>query len=166
MELWVFIAVLAAAAQTVRFGVQKVLAGGKLSAAAATWARFLWSWPFAALLAFLYGSATGAGWPTFTGAFFVYGILGGTLVSTLRLDFNLATYLQNTVDFLEARDIVSSLTKGAVFGFIAALMGCYYGLGAGRGAAGVGRATKSSVVATAVLILAANFLLTEAFFST
>ena len=79
MELWVFIAVLAAAAQTVRFGVQKVLAGGKLSAAAATWARFLWSWPFAALLAFLYGSATEAGWPTFTGAFFVYGILGGTL---------------------------------------------------------------------------------------
>ena len=93
------------------------------------------------------------------------GILGGTLVSTLRLDFNLATYLQNTVDFLEPRDIVSSLTKGAAFGFIAALMGCYYGLSAGRGAAGVGQATKSSVVAAAVLILAANFLLTEAFFS-
>jgi phospholipid/cholesterol/gamma-HCH transport system permease protein len=55
--------------------------------------------------------------------------------------------------------------KGAVFGFIAALMGCYYGMNSERGAMGVGRATKSSVVAAAILILAANFLLTEAFFS-
>ena len=58
-----------------------------------------------------------------------------------------------------------SLAKGAVFGFIAALMGCYYGMNSERGAMGVGRATKSSVVAAAILILAANFLLTEAFFS-
>ena len=60
---------------------------------------------------------------------------------------------------------MSSLVKGAVFGFIAALMGCYYGMQSQRGAMGVGRATKGSVVAAAVLILAANFLLTEAFFS-
>ncbi len=95
----------------------------------------------------------------------VIGILGGTLVATLRLGFNTASYLQNTVDFLTALDIASSLTKGAVFGFIAALMGCYYGLSSSRGAAGVGVATKSSVVAASVLILAANFVLTEAFFS-
>lgn len=95
----------------------------------------------------------------------IIGIMGGTLVSTLRLDFTTTTYLQNTVDFLEARDIVSSLAKGAVFGFLAALMGCYHGLQSDRGAAGVGRATKSSVVAASVAILAANFLLTEAFFS-
>jgi len=34
-----------------------------------------------------------------------------------------------------------------------------------RGAMGVGRATKSSVQAAAILILFANFLLTGAFFS-
>jgi len=96
----------------------------------------------------------------------VIGILGGYLVGTERLGFNAATYLQNTVDFLEPRDIISSLAKGAVFGFIAALMGCYYGMTSGRGAMGVGRATKDAVVAAAVLILAANFVLTEAFFST
>ncbi len=95
----------------------------------------------------------------------IIGILGGTVVGTGRLGFNLAVYLQNTVDFLEMRDVVSSLVKGAAFGGIAALMGCYYGMNAGRGAAGVGRATKTSVVAASVLILAANFLLTEAFFS-
>jgi TRAP-type uncharacterized transport system fused permease subunit len=93
------------------------------------------------------------------------GIYGGFLVGTERLGFNAAAYLQNTVDFLEPRDIISSLAKGAVFGFIAALMGCYYGMNSERGAMGVGRATKSSVVAAAILILAANFVLTGVFFS-
>ena len=59
----------------------------------------------------------------------------------------------------------SSLAKGAAFGFIAALMGCYFGMRSGRGAQGVGRATKSAVVAASVLILAANYALTEVFFS-
>ena len=93
------------------------------------------------------------------------GIFGGYLVGTGRLGFNEAAYLTNTVDFLQRIDIISSLAKGAAFGFIAALMGCYFGMRSGRGAQGVGRATKSAVVAASVLILAANYLLTEAFFS-
>lgn len=93
------------------------------------------------------------------------GIMGGYFVGTGRLGFNPATYMTNTIDFLEALDIISSLTKGAVFGFLAALMGCYYGMTSGRGAQGVGRATKQAVVAASVLILAANFLLTELFFA-
>lgn len=103
--------------------------------------------------------------PLLVGVGDIIGIFGGFLVGTERLGFNAQTYLKNTVDFLEARDILSSLVKGAVFGFIAALIGCWYGMSSGRGAMGVGRATKGSVVAAAVLILAANFLLTEAFFS-
>jgi phospholipid/cholesterol/gamma-HCH transport system permease protein len=95
----------------------------------------------------------------------VIGIMGGYLVATERLGFNPATYITNTVNFLESLDIISSLTKGAAFGFIAALMGCWFGMTSARGAMGVGRATKSAVVAAAVLILAANFILTEAFFS-
>jgi len=94
------------------------------------------------------------------------GIFGGYIVGTLRLGFNAASYIQNTVDFLEARDIASSLIKGAVFGFIASLVGCYYGMASSRGAAGVGRATKGAVVTASVLILAANFFLTELFFRT
>lgn len=93
------------------------------------------------------------------------GIMGGYIVGTERLGFNPASYIKNTVDFLEARDLMSSLVKGAVFGFIAALMGCYYGMQSQRGAAGVGAATKGAVVAASVLILAANFFLTEAFFT-
>ncbi|HKK30633.1 MAG TPA: ABC transporter permease, partial [Alphaproteobacteria bacterium] len=42
---------------------------------------------------------------------------------------------------------------------------CYYGMNSGRGAQGVGRATKTAVVAASVLILASNYILTEVFFS-
>lgn len=93
------------------------------------------------------------------------GIWGGYLVGVTRLDFNPATYLKNTVDFLEGWDIWSGLIKGAVFGFIVAVMGCFHGMRSGRGAQGVGRATKQAVVAASVLILAANYVLTEVFFS-
>jgi phospholipid/cholesterol/gamma-HCH transport system permease protein len=103
--------------------------------------------------------------PVLVGVGNVIGIMGGYLVGVNRLGFNAGTYLRNTIDFLEASDIVTSLAKGAVFGFLAALMGCYYGMQSGRGAQGVGRATKSAVVAASVLILAANFILTELFFA-
>jgi phospholipid/cholesterol/gamma-HCH transport system permease protein len=93
------------------------------------------------------------------------GIFGGYLVGVSRLGFNPATYLKNTREFLEFWDVASGLWKGAAFGFIVALMGCYYGMRSGRGAQGVGRATKSAVVAASVLILATNYILTEVFFS-
>ena len=93
------------------------------------------------------------------------GIMGGYLVGINRLGFSSAAYLQNTIDFLQVWDVTSGLVKGAVFGFIVALMGCYFGMNSDRGAHGVGRATKSAVVTASVLILAANYLLTEVFFS-
>ncbi|TMV08877.1 ABC transporter permease [Ruegeria sediminis] len=103
--------------------------------------------------------------PVLVGVGDVIGVAGGYVVATENLGFNAAAYLKNTVDFLEPLDIVSSLVKGAAFGVIAAVMGCYYGMTSGRGAQGVGRATKGSVEAAAVLILAANFVLTGVFFS-
>lgn len=93
------------------------------------------------------------------------GIAGGWIVGITRLDFNSATYLKNTVDFLEVWDVGSGLVKGAVFGFIVAVMGCYAGMNSARGAQGVGAATKSAVVSASMLILAANYVLTEVFFT-
>jgi len=93
------------------------------------------------------------------------GIMGGYIVGTTRLGFNSAAYLTNTLNFLDFWDVASGLVKGAVFGFIIALMGCYFGMNSGRGAQGVGAATKSAVVAASVLILASNYVLTEVFFA-
>jgi len=93
------------------------------------------------------------------------GIFGGYLVSTTRLGFNEIAYIQNTTDFLEVWDVTSGLIKGAVFGFLVAIMGCYHGMKSGKGARGVGRATTNAVVSASILILAANYLLTELFFN-
>lgn len=103
--------------------------------------------------------------PLLVGVGDAIGIMGGYVVGVTRLDFNPAAYIKNTVDFLQLWDILSGMVKGAVFGFIVAIMGCYFGMNSGRGAQGVGRATKSAVVSASVLILAANYILTELFFS-
>ena len=92
------------------------------------------------------------------------GIMGGFLVATNRLNFNAATYINNTYDFLEFDDIFSGLVKAAVFGFIVALMGCFHGYYSGRGAQGVAQATTNAVVSASVLIIASNYVLTEVFF--
>lgn len=93
------------------------------------------------------------------------GIMGGYIVGTRSLDFNAATYLKNTAEFLTWDDIFSGLIKAAFFGLIIALMGCYHGFHSKGGAQGVGRATTNAVVSSAILILAANFILTSLLFS-
>jgi phospholipid/cholesterol/gamma-HCH transport system permease protein len=92
------------------------------------------------------------------------GIFGGYFVGTRSLGFNEYAYLKNTADFLTVNDVVSGLIKAAVFGFVIALMGCYHGFNSKGGAQGVGRATTNAVVSSAILILAANFLLTSLLF--
>ncbi|PPQ28033.1 MlaE family ABC transporter permease [Rhodopila globiformis] len=95
----------------------------------------------------------------------ILGVLGGFIVSTLKLGFNAETYLINTINFLETQDVVSGLVKAAVFGFIIALMGCFQGYNSKGGAQGVGSATTSAVVSASILILAFDYVLTEMFFA-
>jgi phospholipid/cholesterol/gamma-HCH transport system permease protein len=95
----------------------------------------------------------------------IIGVMGGYLVAIHRLDFNAVNYLKNTFEFLEPLDVISGLAKAAVFGFIIALMGCYHGFNSRGGAQGVGRATTDAVVSSLILILIANYFVTEAFFA-
>jgi phospholipid/cholesterol/gamma-HCH transport system permease protein len=91
--------------------------------------------------------------------------MGGFIVSTFKLGFNQATYLRSSLDFLQTDDIVSGLAKAAVFGFLITLMGCYQGYNSRGGAQGVGAATTAAVVSASILILAFDYVLTEAFFA-
>lgn len=95
----------------------------------------------------------------------IIGVFGGFLVSVYRLDFNPSSYLQRTWEFLTVIDVVSGLVKAAVFGFVIALMGCYFGHNSKGGAQGVGQATTNAVVAASILILVTNYLITGIFFS-
>lgn len=91
----------------------------------------------------------------------IIGVMGGYLVGVGSLGFNGAIYLRNTLDFLEAGDVALGLVKAAAFGFIIAVMGCYFGFRSSGGALGVGRAATNAVVTATVLILAANYVITS-----
>ncbi|MGF1550880.1 MAG: MlaE family ABC transporter permease [Paracoccaceae bacterium] len=93
------------------------------------------------------------------------GIWGAFLIGVHRLGFEPAVFLQTTWDFLTFMDVTSGLIKAAVFGFVVALIGCFQGYYSGRGAQGVGQATRVAVVQASVLILATNFIMTDLFFS-
>jgi phospholipid/cholesterol/gamma-HCH transport system permease protein len=81
------------------------------------------------------------------------GILGGFLVGTGMLDLSLTNFLDRTVHALNGRYFLLGVSKSLVFGGLVALCGCYYGLRAGRNAAGVGEATTSAVVAGIVGVI-------------
>jgi phospholipid/cholesterol/gamma-HCH transport system permease protein len=95
----------------------------------------------------------------------IIGIFGGFVISVNLLNFNAATYVKNTVDFLENIDIISGLVKAGAFGFVVTLMGCYHGFQSRGGAEGVGTATTNAVVTASILILTTNLILTRLFFS-
>ena len=71
------LAVAAAAAQSLRFALQKVLASATLGPAAATWSRFFWSAPIAILGMAVYLGATGQAFPRLGPSFWAYGVAGG-----------------------------------------------------------------------------------------
>ena len=95
----------------------------------------------------------------------IIGVLGGYIVGVYKLGFGPLEYLNSTLEYLETEDVVSGLVKAAVFGFLVALMGCYQGYHSRGGAQGVGAATTKAVVSASILILTANYIVTEVFFS-
>jgi phospholipid/cholesterol/gamma-HCH transport system permease protein len=95
----------------------------------------------------------------------VIGVMGGWLVSVYKLGFGPIEYINRSFEHLETQDVVSGLVKAAVFGFLLTLMGCYHGYRSKGGAQGVGAATTRAVVSASILILIANYVVTELFFA-
>tara|TARA_R110002110_G_scaffold132616_14_gene314427 strand:- start:9097 stop:10014 length:918 start_codon:yes stop_codon:yes gene_type:complete len=77
-DLWIIVTLTAAAFQTVRFMLQKHLATDTLSAAGATFSRFLYSVPFIVLLLISYLAAAGKPMPSLEAGFWTYGLFGAT----------------------------------------------------------------------------------------
>lgn len=78
MDAWIPVTIAAAAAQTLRFMLQKHLRGTALSTAGATFARFLYSAPLVALMALAYSRATAQPVPVIPPEFWAYALSGGT----------------------------------------------------------------------------------------
>lgn len=94
----------------------------------------------------------------------IIGVMGGFLISTTVLDFSVGSYINQTVQNLEAIDVISGLVKASFFGLCMSAFGCYHGFNSDVGAKGVGNATTSAVVASSIGVLVLDYLLTAVFF--
>jgi len=68
------------------------------------------------------------------------------------------TFLTRTQQWLDPSDIFEGLVKGAVFGLVVTLIGCYKGYHATGGAKGVGQATTEAMVSSALSIFILDYL--------
>ncbi|MGA2775677.1 MAG: ABC transporter permease [Candidatus Omnitrophota bacterium] len=92
------------------------------------------------------------------------GIFGSYLICTLKLGISSSLYLKVTSEALLYKDLFTGLFKTVFFGMIIALVSCYEGFNVEGGAEGVGRATTKSVVASFIIVIAADCFFTALFY--
>ncbi len=97
-------------------------------------------------------------------------IFGGSIIAIAKLHLTAELYYRSVYLTLAENgfilrfipvDLFGGIVKPIVFGGIMALTGCYFGLRTSGGTEGVGRATTRTVVTASVLILAADYILTQ-----
>lgn len=94
------------------------------------------------------------------------GILGGYVIAMASLDITSVRYLDQTMQALVFRDLISGLIKSVFFAIIIAKVGSYEGFNVEGGAEGVGKSTTKSVVTSIFLIILADAFFTALFYST
>ena len=92
------------------------------------------------------------------------GLLGGWVVMAV-LGFPPQYYLDQLQAFVALGDLLGSLAKAFLFGFMVSAVGCWQGLRAGRDAGAVGTATTAAVVTGIVLLALLEGLLSGVFYA-
>lgn len=94
----------------------------------------------------------------------IVGIFGGYMICVYKLGISSNMYINIAKDALIYKDLWTGLAKTVIFGMIIALVSCYEGFNVEGGADGVGRATRQAVVASFILIIAADCFFTALFY--
>jgi len=89
---------------------------------------------------------------------------GAMIVSRLVLGIPIDTFWQNMLMQLKSVDFWTGMIKAAIFGMLIGAIACANGLRTSGGAAGVGKATTSTVVECIVSIIIADTIFTAIFF--
>lgn len=92
---------------------------------------------------------------------FMAGTCGGALVAYSSANVPLDIFYDSVVRMMVMKDIFCASLKALVFGAEVAVISCWQGINTGRGAAGVGNATTSSVVYDTIVIFITNFLMSK-----
>ena len=103
--------------------------------------------------------------PILAAMFNVMGIFGGYLIGVVMIGLDSGTFwsqMQNNVDL--HYDVVNGLIKSLCFGIAVTLIAVFEGYDATPTAAGVSAATTRTVVTSALVILAVDFVLTAFMF--
>jgi phospholipid/cholesterol/gamma-HCH transport system permease protein len=99
--------------------------------------------------------------PILTMVFFVVGMGGVYLIAIVVKHVDLGPFTAYTRDLLSVSDILQGLIKGAFFGFVVCLIGCYQGYNAKGGGRGVGLGTTRAVVIASVTVLVTDYFLSQ-----
>jgi len=83
------------------------------------------------------------------------------LVGVHQMGLDPGTFWTGMLDAIGMRDVVNGMLKGLFFATVIALVSCYYGFRATRGAEGVGRAANRAIVVCGVVMILGNMALTH-----
>jgi phospholipid/cholesterol/gamma-HCH transport system permease protein len=87
------------------------------------------------------------------------GLGGGWVIARYKLLLSSSQYWSDAINALQLSDVVGTLFKPVVFGFIISMTGCYIGLRTHGGTEGVGRSTTQAVVISSILVITSDFFL-------
>ncbi len=94
----------------------------------------------------------------------VLGTIGGAIVAYFQLGVPFDIYYNRVVEALRFKATYVGLFKSFVFGIIIAAISCAQGFKAVNGAMGVGKATRSTVVASFLMVLITGYFITAFFY--
>jgi phospholipid/cholesterol/gamma-HCH transport system permease protein len=92
------------------------------------------------------------------------GTIGGAVVSYFQLGVPYEVYYNRVVEALRFKATYVGLLKSHIFGIIIAAISCAQGMRATNGAMGVGKATRSTVVASFLMVLITGYFITAFFY--
>jgi phospholipid/cholesterol/gamma-HCH transport system permease protein len=101
--------------------------------------------------------------PLLSAIFSMVGVYGAQLVGVQIMHVDSGSFWSQMRAGVDIRDVSEGLVKSAIFGVACSLIAVYQGYYAIPTAEGVGRATTRTVVASAVMVLFLDYLLTSAF---
>ena len=101
--------------------------------------------------------------PLLTAVFDAIGLYGAQLIGVQMLKVDRGTFWSQLQSSVSMRDVREGIYKSIVFGFTVSLIAVYEGYHSERTAEGVGLATTRTVVASSVLVLLLDYMITDAF---
>jgi len=93
----------------------------------------------------------------------IVSFIGGAFVTSIEYNLDPAIFLKVAKNSLKNREIIHSIIKSMIFGYLVAIIGTTNGFRTGYGTESVGKSTTSTVQTTFVFILITNFFLSKYF---